>query len=85
MTTTTPLNDELESILHLNGCQQYTAGYNAAKKGEELNLEEIDHLEKLTLKEVQSLTQALLTHFADIYGLPIKEVLKNAKLFKEKL
>ena len=51
--------NKLETILHLNGCQQRTAGYNEAKKGEELNLSDAAYFEELTLKEVTQLLEEI--------------------------
>jgi hypothetical protein len=47
--------DELESILHLNGCQQYTRGWNDAKDGKDIDTDKIEELEKATLEEAQAL------------------------------
>lgn len=53
-----PNTEQLESILHLNGCQQRTAGYNEAKQGKELDMEHMDLLEKQTLEEVMAWNKA---------------------------
>lgn len=69
--TTTPIEQELEKILHLSGCEQRTAGYNdhIDKKDVDvsgisppfllIDLEDMEQLEKLTLKEVM---QAVTKH-----------------------
>jgi len=51
------LREALDSILHLNGCQQYTNGWNTGKKGKDLDMKDVDRLEKLTLKEVFALVK----------------------------
>jgi hypothetical protein len=48
--------NELEGILHLNGCQQYTQGWNDAKDGKDIDTDKIEELEKATLAEVQAHT-----------------------------
>ena len=40
--------ESLESILHLNGCQQRTAGFNE----KDLDMNDMERLEVLTLEEV---------------------------------
>lgn len=43
--------EKIEGILHLNGCQQRTAGWNEAKDGKEMDMEDMERLEELTLNE----------------------------------
>lgn len=51
------LKEDLERVLHLNGCQQRTAGYNEGLEGEELDTEDMERLEIITLKEVLEVVQ----------------------------
>ena len=44
--------ETIEGILHLNGCQQRTAGWNEAKDGKDLDTDDMERLEDLTLEEV---------------------------------
>lgn len=46
------MRDKVEAILHLNGCQQRTAGWNEAKSGKDISLQQMERLEELTLDEV---------------------------------
>ena len=46
------LRDEIEQILHLNGCQQRTAGYNEGYDRRDINDDHMEKLEKDTLNEV---------------------------------
>lgn len=64
-------DEELESILHLNGCQQHVAGWNEAKAGGEMDTERMEELEDLTLEEVQLF---ISTHY--ISKAEVKEALK---------
>ena len=50
--------DDLDSILHLNGCQQRTAGWNEAKAGNDLDFKDMERLEKTTLTEVNKIVEA---------------------------
>lgn len=52
------LREKLDAVLHLNGCQQRTAGYNEAKDGKDLDDVDMERLEKLTLDEAMALIQA---------------------------
>ena len=54
------LRRNLEKILHLNGCQQRTAGHNEAMAGKELDMKEMYRLEKLTLREVMDKIEEIL-------------------------
>jgi len=45
-------NGELESLLHINGCQQRTAGYNEAKDGKDIDTDDVERLEKIAYDEV---------------------------------
>jgi hypothetical protein len=51
------LREKLDSILHLNGCQQRTAGYNEAKDGKDLDTDDVERLEEVTLNEVLALVE----------------------------
>ena len=51
------LKKDLEIVLHLNGCQQRTAGYNEGVDGKELDTEDMERLESITLKEVFEVIQ----------------------------
>jgi len=53
--------ESLDAILHLNGCQQRTAGHNEALDKKELDMDDMERLEKLTLDEVQSLLKKELS------------------------
>lgn len=46
------LREELESILHLNGCQQRTHGYNEGYDRRDIDDEHMEQLEKETLDAV---------------------------------
>jgi hypothetical protein len=50
----TKLEKDIEKILHLNGCQQRTAGWNEAKDGKDLNDVDMERLEQITLGEVMA-------------------------------
>lgn len=45
------LRGKLDAVLHLNGCQQRTAGHNEAKDGKDLDMEDMERLERETLDE----------------------------------
>ncbi len=51
------LKKDLEVVLHLNGCQQRTAGYNEALSGAELDTDDMERLKEITLKEVLEVIQ----------------------------
>lgn len=51
------LKKDLEVVLHLNGCQQRTAGYNEGVDGKELDTDDMERLEEITLKEVLEVIQ----------------------------
>lgn len=45
--------NEIEAILHLDGCQQRTAGYNEAKSGKELDYQDMEKKEVETFIEIK--------------------------------
>lgn len=53
--------EALESVLHLNGCQQRTAGWNEGRYGaEDIDFANMEELEQTTYKEVLELTYQLI-------------------------
>lgn len=65
------LRERVEAILHLNGCQQRTSGYNEAIDGKDLDMEDTERLEYTTLNEVmalftQQLNKAVVDAVADM-------------------
>ena len=54
------LRKRLEPILHLNGCQQRTAGHNDALDKKGIDVEDMERLEKLTLDAVVGELKKLL-------------------------
>ena len=50
-------SEELESILHLAGCQQRTAGYNDAISKKDIDTVDMEEMEATTLREVRAYVQ----------------------------
>ena len=48
------LRSELAKVLHLNGCQQRTAGYNDHIDKKDIDTDDMERLEALTLDEVMT-------------------------------
>jgi len=54
------IRKEIESVLHLVGCQNYDAGYTHGRRGLEHSLTQVEEREETTLNEVMEVVRKAL-------------------------
>ena len=82
------VRENIEAILHLNGCQQRTAGWNEAKDGKDMDMEDMERLEELTLNETmyevdKAVAQAQIDLIDYIFKEPTGPQIMTVKEMKE--